>query len=73
MGKTKNAGSKILRIGKVIFASHAVAVGVTILVIVIGMFLVGFETIDKLVFGNVRVLLPIVTIAAIPFVSKYLK
>jgi hypothetical protein len=34
---------------------------------------VGFETIDKLVFGNVRVLVPIVTIVAIPFVSKYLK
>ena len=73
MSKAKNAGSKILRIGKVIFASYAVAVGVTILVIVIGMFLVGFETIDKLVFGNVRVLVPLVTIAAIPFVSKYLK
>jgi hypothetical protein len=73
MSETQSTGAKILRIGKVFFASYAVAVGVTILIFVIGLFIVGFETIDKLVFGNVRVLVPIVTIVAIPFVSKYLK
>jgi hypothetical protein len=73
MSETQSTGAKILRIGKVVFASYAVAVGVTILIFVIGLFIVGFETIDKLVFGNVRVLVPIVTIVAIPFVSKYLK
>ena len=73
MSKAQNVGSKILRIGKVVFASYAVAIGVTILVVVIGLFVVGFEAIDKLVFGNVRVLIPIATIVAIPFVNKYLK
>ena len=73
MSKTNNVGSKILRIGKVIIASYAVALGVTILVIIIGMFFVGIEAINELVFGNARVLLVVFTIAAFPFVSKYLK
>ena len=73
MSKAQNVGSKILRIGKVVFASYAVAIGVIILLCVIGMVLVGFETTDKIVFGNIKVLVPTVTLVAIPFVSKYLK
>ena len=73
MSKTQNFGLILLRIGKVIFASYAVAIGVTILVIVIGMMFVGLEAISEFVFENVRVMTPIVTIVAIPFVSKYLK
>ena len=73
MSKPHNAASKVLRMGKVIFASFAVSVGVVILIFVIGLFVVGFETVDKLVFGNTRLLVPIVAIIALPFVNKYLK
>ena len=73
MSKPHNVGSKALRMRKVIFASFAVSVGVVILIFVLGLFVVGFETIDKLVFGNTRLLVPIVTIVALPFVNKYLK
>ncbi|MCK5497676.1 MAG: hypothetical protein KAI77_00655 [Gammaproteobacteria bacterium] len=62
-----------LRFGKVFFASYAVAIGVFILSIIIGSFLIGFEDVDKHVIGNAAIILVIVTLISLPFVNKKLK
>ena len=59
--------------GKVLFASYAVAVGVLILVVVIGEWFVGFDVIDKHVLGNAGLLLLFLTAIAFPFVQRCLK
>lgn len=61
------------RFGKVLFASYAVAVGLLILTVVVGLFVVGFEPVDKYVLGNGGVILILLTATAFPFVRKHLK
>jgi len=73
MEKTNKAGSKIFRIAKVMFASYAIAIGATSLTFTLGSLIFGFENVDEYVFGNIRVLMVVFTIVAIPFVAKYLK
>ena len=65
--------NKFLRFGKVLFASYALAIGVLILSIVIGLFLVGFKNVDEHVLGNAGVLLVVVTLVSLPFINKKLK
>jgi hypothetical protein len=71
-----NSDSKqfsIFRLGKVLFASYAFAVGGLILTIVLGAMVLGFEVVDGYIENYSGYILLLFAIAAFPFVWKHLK
>lgn len=64
---------KLKRGAKVLIASYAVAVGVAILAIVIGLFLFGGDAIDNIIEKYSPFILLVLTILSMPFVSRFMK
>ena len=57
---------------KRVFASYMVAVGLSILLIVLGLFLFGYETINPVLENYGLYILLAITIAAYPLVKRYM-
>lgn len=71
--KRRDPNPSIGRYVKILFASYGVAVGSTILIIVIGLFIFDFERVDQYLFPNVGLVLLGVTLLSVPVVSRYLR
>lgn len=62
-----------MTIFKIIFASYMAAAGLGILLIVLGLFIFGFEKVDYILENYSGRTLIILTMVCIPFVKKHIK
>ena len=63
---------KIFRFGKVLFASYGVAFAASLIIIVFGTWIFGFEALDNFISKYMPYTLLIITGISVPFVNKYL-
>ena len=64
--------NKLFRIGKVFFASYGLALAVSIIIIVFGTWIFGFELIDSFITTYMNYTLLIITGVSAPLVNKYM-
>ena len=58
---------------KLVFACWAVAVGIGILLIVLGIIVFGFESVDRVIDKYATFILIVLWVASFPVVNKFLK
>ena len=64
---------KIFRLIKILFAAYAAAIGVAIVGIIVGAFILGFDEVDKVIEGYLIPLVLVMTLLMIPVMHKKLK